>query len=359
MSTINFHKSRTMLTLHRGRNVCLHYLLRTCKFGDFKCVYSHSKEFLPKDGWWTTEDGVRNVKDSLQSWKEIKHETKTLDKAFGRTKLGNLTRRIGGVGSFAKYGTATNSPSTSTSLVLLLSFDYADVFNSVHAHFLSALRARADVVQAETKESALQTFSRSNLTAVFVTDPGIVEKKYAKVLVKFVEYVKSGGTLVVGGTFSTFVRFPDNDAFFKKNFGLNWKMGSYHRTTFSLNPARPQRLLRGPTLAASYSMKTVHLKGISPDTVVYAPTAESRTQSMVFAPAPVDLNEAPVVYTRVSDIWDASGISMETRNRPMSSYLCRDYAQSTKIQKEGLPHAGKGNRSVGRRGSELRLGRGS
>ena len=201
-------------------------------------------------------------------------------------------------GQTIKASLATPSNASSPQ-VLLISFDYADSFNRIHAHFLAALRSRADVIQAQTSDTALQTLSRPKLAAVYVTDPGIVERKHAKVLTKLIEYVKSGGTLVVGGSFSTFVRPTDNDAFFKKAFGLNWKMGSYHRTTFSLNLARPERLLRGPSLAPSYSMKTVHLKGISRDSVVYGPTAESRTQSMVFAPSAVDLDEAPVVYTQV------------------------------------------------------------
>jgi hypothetical protein len=41
----------------------------------------------------------------------------------------------------------------------------------------------------------------------------------------------------------------------------------------------------------------MHLKGISPKTVVYGPTAALRTQLMVFAPSAIDLSEAPVVYS--------------------------------------------------------------
>ena len=231
--------------------------------------------------------------------------------------------------------------------VLLLSFGYADTFNSIHKHFLAALRSRAEVVQPETKESALQSLARPEIIGVFITDPEVVEKKYATVVSRLVQYVKAGGTVVIGGTFSTFVRPSDNDTFFKKAWGLNWKMGSYHRTTFSLNPSRPERLLRGPSLAASYSMKTVHLKGIAPETVVYGPTSESRTQSMVFSPSPVDLSEAPVVYTRVEKgylgyIGDVNG-EEESTNVILSML--------------GLPEHGK-KTSCGRQGDSGRQGRG-
>ncbi|EKM75527.1 hypothetical protein AGABI1DRAFT_132191 [Agaricus bisporus var. burnettii JB137-S8] len=35
-----------------GRNVCIYHLLDSCQFGE-KCFYSHDKEWLPPNGWWT------------------------------------------------------------------------------------------------------------------------------------------------------------------------------------------------------------------------------------------------------------------------------------------------------------------
>ncbi|EIW74040.1 TPR-like protein [Coniophora puteana RWD-64-598 SS2] len=34
-----------------GKNVCIYFLLGKCKFGAEKCIYSHTKAYLP-DGWW-------------------------------------------------------------------------------------------------------------------------------------------------------------------------------------------------------------------------------------------------------------------------------------------------------------------
>ena len=294
---------------HSGRNVCLHYLVGSCKFGDLKCIYSHSKDFLPKNGWWKTDEGRRNCREKMDLEKEDRKATRHFNHIFGEYlyKSGISFRmsdssggRKGKVPAGATPRNAKKQMLNKTAadpFVLLLSLGYADMFNSIHGHFLTALRSRAKVGQADTKESALQNLARPDLIGVFVTDPAITDKKYANVLSRLVEYAKTGGTVVIGGTFSTFVRGADNDAFFKKAWGLNWKTGSYHRTTFSLNPSRPERLSEGPSLASSYSMKTVHLKGISPETVVYGPTATSRTQSMVFAPSAVDLSEAPVVYS--------------------------------------------------------------
>ena len=243
--------------------------------------------------------------------KETRRDTRAFNHLVGRSPYnpGPSSRMNGGsmggkrqvvVGSIRRYNKATAPAKPAANhLVLLLSLGYADIFNSIHKHFLAALHSVADVVQSETKESALESLARPGITAVFVTDPEITEKKYAVVLSRLVEYAKAGGTVVIGGSFSTFICGSDNDAFFKKAWGLSWKMGSYQRTTFYLNPSRPERLLGGPSLPASYSMKTVHLKGIAPESVVYGPTIESRTQSMVFASSAVNLNEAPVVYTRI------------------------------------------------------------
>ena len=55
------------LTVLRGRNVCIYYLLSACKFGDTKCIYAHSKEDLPKTrGWWNDEKQIEKVKGVLE-----------------------------------------------------------------------------------------------------------------------------------------------------------------------------------------------------------------------------------------------------------------------------------------------------
>jgi hypothetical protein len=93
-------------------------------------------------------------------------------------------------------------------------------------------------------------------------------------------------------------------------------------------------------------MKTVHLKGIAPETIVYGSTSQSLTQSMVFAPSPVDLSEAPVVYTRVEQgflgyIGDVNG---------------EDESTNVILSMLGLPEQGK--TSGGLKDDQGRQGRG-
>jgi hypothetical protein len=301
---------------------------------------------------------------------EERREMRAFNQLLGRSYTTGTSLRMNGgsvggkrqvaVGSIGRSKAKTPSKATAIPCVLLLSLGYADTFNSVHKHFLAALNSVADVIQSETKESALENLARPNIFGVFVTDPEITEKKYKKVLSRLVEYAKAGGTVVIGGSFSTFVRGSDNDAFFKKAWDLDWKMGSYHRTTFTLNPSRPERLFRGPSLAASYSMKTVHLKGIAPETVVYGPTPESRTQSMVFAPSAVDLSEAPVVYTRIAQgflgyIGDVNG-EIDSTNVILSMLGLPDQSSKGRDARKGDESRRKGSgkeRSTRRRGWDM------
>ena len=317
-----------------------------------------------------TEEGRQNCRDSMETEKEERREMRAFNQLLGRSYNTGMSLRMNGGSVGGKRQVAVESigrskakaPSKATAIpcVLLLSLGYADTFNSVHKHFLAALNSVADVIQSETKESALENLARPNISGVFVTDPEITEKKYKKVLSRLVEYAKAGGTVVIGGTFSTFVRGSDNDAFFKKAWGLDWKMGSYHRTTFTLNPSRPERLFRGPNLADSYSMKTVHLKGIAPETVVYGPTPESRTQSMVFAPSAVDLGEAPVVYTRIAQgflgyIGDVNG-EIDSTNVILSMLGLPDQGSKGRYARKDDESRGKGSgkeRSTRRRGWDM------
>ncbi|OBZ73333.1 Serine/threonine-protein phosphatase T [Grifola frondosa] len=46
--------------LKAGRNVCAHWLIDACRFGD-RCVYAHDRTYLPRDGWWNDRGTVPDV----------------------------------------------------------------------------------------------------------------------------------------------------------------------------------------------------------------------------------------------------------------------------------------------------------
>jgi hypothetical protein len=55
------------------------------------------------------------------------------------------------------------------------------------------------------------------------------------------------------------------------------------------------------SLPENYSQKAVFLSNVEPNDSVYSPSPESRTQSRVFAAAPVNQNQTPIAFTQVGD----------------------------------------------------------
>ncbi|KAA1476438.1 hypothetical protein DENSPDRAFT_807198 [Dentipellis sp. KUC8613] len=69
-----------------GKNVCVYFLARMCKFGERNCVYSHCRDYLPPGRWWDDEESVeaaRMVLSTLHPAREIpstvQHFFNTLD----------------------------------------------------------------------------------------------------------------------------------------------------------------------------------------------------------------------------------------------------------------------------------------
>ena len=62
-----------------GRNVCTYHLLSSCKFGISKCVYSHHKDALPAEGWWTSPARIAKIKATLESVEQKKRDLRVLE----------------------------------------------------------------------------------------------------------------------------------------------------------------------------------------------------------------------------------------------------------------------------------------
>lgn len=306
------------------------YLLEMCKFGPARCLYSHTKAYLPSRGWWNNPEQVIGAKYFAKLIEEERKDQRTFNSLIrqqggGKAYAGRWGRdlvmdhiKLNGdpTKELKSKAAPSTTPSASTHLVLLISLEN-EFFNSIHAHFLNALRAKAVVVQVLTTADALSHLASPDLVGVFVTDPGIVRRKNAPVVAKLVEFVKQGGSAVVGGCFSTFVGEQEMNNFFRKVWSLSWKRGSYHRTTFVTNS--PNDIVkRNPSLIPSYNMKALHMAGISPQDAIYKPTPDSRIQSLVFAPSQItDLDESPAVSRRIekgylSYIGDVNGENEST-----------------------------------------------
>ena len=73
-------------------------------------------------------------------------------------------------------------------------------------------------------------------------------------------------------------------------------IGNYYRTTVYLNHQAATKLKSSAEhLKPEYSQKAVFLKGVDHANALYLPSAESVTQSHVFASEPVNKEQTPVM----------------------------------------------------------------
>lgn len=188
---------------------------------------------------------------------------------------------------------ASCPPSESFILLLSLAIGPTDDYK---LPLYRAIMSRINFIRASAKD-AKPFLSSPHIVGILLTDADITKRKHARLLAKLVEFAKARGTVVLGGSFSTFFPLDKSDSFFGKAWGVPWQAGSYHRTTFKVNPSN-QLVKMNPTLSASYSMKALHVKNISPDDAIYLASAESRLESHVFpADNITNLEESPVVCT--------------------------------------------------------------
>jgi len=270
---------------------------------------------MPSNGWWHDPEQVASAQEifafakqettDVGAFNSLARHLPSVHGVAGRASRRIIANHIKENGALvskteqkAKSPAKTTIPASSR-FVLLLSLENQEFFSSIHEHFLKAICAKVKVVQAKSLTEALPLLSSPDLAAVLVTDPGIVKRKNKKAATKLAEYVKSGGSAAIGGNFASFVSGREMEAFFRQTFDLSWTYGAYHRTTFVLNPSN-EVAARNPSLANAYSMKTLHLGGISPEMAMYKPNEESRLESLVFAPVKIKNSlEAPAACTRV------------------------------------------------------------
>ncbi|KAF8955564.1 hypothetical protein BDZ97DRAFT_2080546 [Flammula alnicola] len=294
-----------------GKNVCVHFLFGDCR--DAECLYSHVRAYLPPRGWWNDPTQVRVAKELFPLVEDYLPDYNVLHDALLKHPQGRAFASRQEREAVFEYLIDVDidelrptimPPISSDPFVLVMSFDYDDTFSRFHQHLLSALDRRVKIVQVhiiqQTLQPALQYLESPSLVGVLITDPGITKRKYTRVLHKLVAYVKNGGSAAIGGQFSGHIDPKSFNDFIKK-WGLDWKWGSYFRTTFYINPSN-ELVQRNPSLAKSYSMKSVHISNIQPEMAIYAQTADSRLESMVFDPVRVkdiEEGESPAVCARV------------------------------------------------------------
>ncbi len=181
----------------------------------------------------------------------------------------------------------------------------SSIFDDMYQNLCTEIDEKYSTLQARSAADVKPLLSSPSLKAILVVDGGLSTGKYhIKLQKELSTYTKAGGTIIFCCLFSNFVRPPDLDRLFR-SFGLSWEFGEYHRTTFYLSQTIKSVLghQRAIELEREYSMKAVHLKKTSVDSRVYVPLEQSRTQSMVFPPSPVDQEETPAVFSKHGSGW--------------------------------------------------------
>ncbi|KAJ7184529.1 hypothetical protein C8R46DRAFT_1208719 [Mycena filopes] len=222
--------------------------------------------------------------------------SKDPDNVNAQTELSDVYTKING----------TKPPIAATDAVPRFILHLAiDEMVNTHGDIISRLRSLSTVTTVKIADKAKPLLSSASLVGVIITDTGVSKKQHADLLTQLVAYVKAGGTVVICGAFSSFMSVPDMNAFFKKGWGLPWKMSAYHRTTFVLNQTNPlATATTARALQKSYSMKAVHLTGVAPKAALYVASDESRVESMVFAPTRItNLTDVPVVFAELGRGW--------------------------------------------------------
>ena len=186
--------------------------------------------------------------------------------------------------------------------IVLLSLAYQSFFDETYSSLIGSLRSSFQLKRAKTANGVIRYLATNNPKAILVTDEGLTKTRNGAVLDRVVSYVHNGGLVIVGLSFTSFTQLDDFDKFFKDGFGLPWRSGDYHRTTFQLNPScsLPANLALN-SFPAPYSMKVLHVKHAEPHQKIFVPITDAMTQSHVFPPEYVDQTQAAVVGTKIGE----------------------------------------------------------
>lgn len=136
------------------------------------------------------------------------------------------------------------------------------------------------------------------------------------------KFVQSGGVAVFGCGVPSYTT-PDEIHDLFTAFDLPWERRDYHRTTLKLNKAA--RCINTTGLVQSYSQKALYLSNVGKNDAVYLPTRDSKIQSMVFAPEPIeDLAQTAAAFGRCQKGWVGytGDVNAEEGTVPLTLAMC-------------------------------------
>lgn len=178
------------------------------------------------------------------------------------------------------------------------------VFDDLYQGVLAKVALVSTTQEAKSAAAAQSLLATQSFKAVLIVDAGIAWPKNKPLQKQLASYAQQGGTVIFCCIFSSFVRPLNMDSLWSI-FGLPWKYGDYHRTTFYLSQ-RMKNVIghdRAARLLKEYSMKANHLKNVPEGSRVYVPLEQSQTQSAVFPPSSVNQSQTPAAFHKYGEGW--------------------------------------------------------
>ncbi|KAF9892330.1 hypothetical protein FE257_002107 [Aspergillus nanangensis] len=173
--------------------------------------------------------------------------------------------------------------------------------DAIYPTLIKSLLEVAHITRAKSATAALRTIDETTFKAIIITDGGLAEsnQETREVIAKIKSYIENGGLAIVGLHFAGSVDLGQFGDFWRA-FGLSWKRGSYHRSTFRLNPSGPLPESIAPSLLPEpYSMKVLHIKNAERHERLFVPTEDAVVQSLVSSPTHVDQAQTAVAGARL------------------------------------------------------------
>ena len=129
------------------------------------------------------------------------------------------------------------------------------------------IEAAATVYKLESDDldSLIALLKEHQTASLYIAEPDLTTSEYCALSDFIVDWVRNGGTAVLGGGFSSWVNPAEFDSWMVNAWQLPWKIGQYTRSTVhyqsaAKGPARHPNWRNG--LLAAYSSKAVYLSHV-------------------------------------------------------------------------------------------------
>ncbi|KAJ7084840.1 hypothetical protein B0H15DRAFT_847785 [Mycena belliarum] len=288
-----------------GRNVCLYFLMGSCKFGD-RCLYSHSKGELPD--LWGADLRKHEIREMITENERSIEERRMFSKYMGKGPLASDTlMALKRATDKAKEEKAlkmalaefmydllgeeppTTAPPAPAPFIMHLTLNKS---TDIPRAAVTGLRERMEVSRAKSATKARGMLSSPALRGVFVTDAGIT--KNTGLLAQLAKYVRGGGTVVIGGSFRLFASSKQTDVpdaqlveFFRNGWGVAWQPAGRTEGSLNLNTQHARGGVDG--LPPSCSVKGLSLRDVRVEDALYLSSA----------PTSSDLVETSIVFSQL------------------------------------------------------------